>query len=211
MTSPRDRGWEFWLGAVFVAAAVAIISLAFFNDWFLDRVSKMGAAIAALAVVGASLIAYDGAVSKVRYDRQQAIRDAGRRRTKTLLILAGVLYEIKFLVLWANAAAISGRHTLSTTAQFRLPMPDAVSHVWANIDDLPPNIAGGLRSISGYLAQVNRSLSGDHIAPNDLQQIAKYLDVLTETLDKTQAMIGSVIDPIYKTEVKSGLPTGDQS
>lgn len=166
------RGWEFWLGAFFVGAAVCIIVPAFVIAEWRDVVSQIGAATAAFAVVGAALIAYDGATSKVRYDADHAARasadEASSLNLRLNLAVAELGDEIDEVV---ARFELRSPDTDAAIASFRLSEPTEVVEAWRSAASLPEPIRLALRDLRIALRRYSRLL--DSVGPTMQRRMNK--------------------------------------
>ncbi|MER8616040.1 hypothetical protein NKG99_04165 [Mesorhizobium sp. M1409] len=152
------RGWEFWLGASFIAVAIGVIVPAFFFHHWREIVSSMGAAAAAFAVVGAALVSYDGAISKVRYDRQEGLLAAEAHRTALLIRLELDTSEfIADMLELRESIGGSTRHNLLEYA-VRIEEPAAIVEAWQDLDKVPRKIIADLRDVRVAVRRYNRVL-----------------------------------------------------
>lgn len=167
MGHKQTKGWEFWLGAGFVAVAVCLIAPAYIDPVWRDIVSKVGAATAALAVVGASLIAYDGSVAKVRFDRNVEL---SRRASRKFNLLIKLRFATDYLVRegavtkdTVKHASLIRRHNLDKTVSsmdFAFPEPEGIGELWDNLDEFPPACIEQLGIIRIRLAQYAKLAEG---------------------------------------------------
>lgn len=152
MQTPR-RGLEFKIGAVLVAVSIAIIFAAYFLEGLRHIVSSMGAATASLAVVGAALIAYDGAMAKVRYDSD---KDEKLHKAKKKNLITKLLFGLD--VLRQDIGGIKHAkksYNLDTIrSEAVLKIPDILTDVFDSLDQLPDgvveNLGGMLLTINNY-------------------------------------------------------------
>lgn len=160
-----SRGWEFWLGATLVTAAISVIAAAFFVTELQVIVSKLGAATAAIAVVGAALIAYSGAMAKVRYDhkvdlgKKAAARNNLQAKFRFLtsrIILEG--REVK-ASLAAAAGTFAPAHTV-TPADFQLSEPSEMKELWDQLDQLSKDVINSIGTVRLRYTQYQRLHAG---------------------------------------------------
>jgi hypothetical protein len=169
----KEKGWEFWLGAAFITAAVAVLVPAFLFEPWHKIVSDLGASVAAFAVVGASLIAYSGAVAKVRFDRQvEQAKNATRRRNLFLKthMAAAQLYEEASAAdrkLRMDQQSIVTKPSV-VTAQFRIREPEGLQEAWSALDQIPVECVSALRGIRLHFGRLTRLL--DSLDQNPLFQ-----------------------------------------
>ncbi|GAA2887696.1 hypothetical protein GGQ99_004729 [Aminobacter niigataensis] len=160
-----SRGWEFWLGAALVTAAISVIAAAFFVAELREIVSKLGAATAAIAVVGAALIAYSGAMAKVRYDykgdlgKKSAARNNLTAKFKFLtsrIILES--REIKTSLVAAKGTYAPARAV--TPADFQLSEPSEMKELWDQLEQLPKDAVSSIGIVRLRYAQYQRLHAG---------------------------------------------------
>ncbi|RUX29931.1 hypothetical protein EOA13_11120 [Mesorhizobium sp. M7A.F.Ca.US.011.01.1.1] len=152
------RGWEFWLGASFVVAAMALVAPAYFLPDWRAIVSSIGAATAAFAVVGASLIAYDGALAKVRFDRSIQMIDRDLRRRQ---ILTKLDFTARLIILDTrqvrDAIGVFGE---APPDDFDLNEPTDMADLWNRIGELPKDKAAAVAFARLNYSQYKRLLAG---------------------------------------------------
>lgn len=99
--SQLKRGLEFYIGCILAAGTVIAVIFAIFNPEWRDLLTKIGAPIAVGGAVGAALIAYDGAISKVRFDASAKLEQETRKKRAIFVKLDIACFE-----LYANACDV---------------------------------------------------------------------------------------------------------
>jgi hypothetical protein len=178
-TGPDKKGWEFWLGGFFVAAAVLIIAPAFWFDAWRERIEGLGPAIAAFAVVGASLIAYDGAIAKVRFDRSQAAAAEKLRRQRALLRLGVDAIELyKSAAEFGARLESGGSKAVFSPLLFRFAEPQSLANAWDTPDAWSPEIVHELILVRMNLKAIERLLNAWEADGPSEEPLSEQTDVL---------------------------------
>jgi len=197
----KEKGWEFWLGVAFVVAAAAMLIPAFGNEAWREIVSQLDPSIAGFAVVGASLIAYSGAVAKVRLDRAIEQEQSAQRQKNLYLrthMAAAELLEataaVRRRLLEIDKAGTGlGAPEKFYTADYMIEEPEELREAWNALDNIPAVCIPPMRAVRLHIGRLTRTLEALNqffVSEHHLTDRSGFVFArLAGLLDETQGII----------------------
>ncbi|TIN40405.1 MAG: hypothetical protein E5Y10_09270 [Mesorhizobium sp.] len=144
-----------------------MIAPAYWYDGWRTVIASVGASTAAFAVVGAALISYEGAVAKVRNDRETERLNAEKRSDSLALRaqLAAEILESEADAVIDALLQLGETHTMFShktvyVADTNFEQPKELEVYWDSILDLPPECAQQLKRIKAMFATYSRLHNG---------------------------------------------------